>query len=392
MTKKGQSGIARAGLALWLCWLLAPLEASGTVREDSSVETAEWLEMSAPGTDRIRRERSEGRLGNPGSLLREARMAADAQDRSHAIWVLEQVIQRHPVVADHAALLQIQWMQEDGHFDWVVGVAQRALARNPATPLAPEFYAALGDALMKQGDGQAAQVAWRHALDESDEDGLRARVLLAIGAAEERAGMDEEAATTYRLLWYAYPTLPEAAVAAHRLELLAVLLERRLLDGTAWRRRADRLYRKRRNEEAFEAYAEALKLGVSASETRAVARQKARLLFRLRRYPEAVVAFQALPQQDDVPIWYARSLARAGRVPESIEAFERLAKTGPASLAPRARFLAATLLEGRDFDERARTHYLQLTKRGRRSGFTDAALWRLGWMAYKEDKDLEAVG
>ena len=366
--------------------------AAATVREGSPSEAAEWVERSGPGADRILRERSQTLLGNPGALLREARRAAAAQDESHAIWLLEQVIQRHPVVADYAALLQMRLMQEQGRSDWVMQVARRALARNPGTPLAPDFHEGLGDALMKEGEGAAAQAAWRRALDESEDEALRSRVLLAIGAAEERAGLDEEAATTYRLLWYAYPTQPEADVAAHRLELLAALLDRPLLDGTAWRRRADRLYRKRHNEEAFEAYDEASRRGVSASETRAIARQKARLLFRLRRYPEAVLAFQALPQQDDVPIWYARSLARADRVPESIEAFERLARTGPASLAPRARFLAATLLEGRDFNERAREHYIVLAQPGRRSSFTNAALWRLGWMAYREKRDREAVG
>ena len=387
--EKGRNAFARVGAGLCLGWACLALPALAAIGDGPSGVTPEWL--AGLEVDPALQSSAQSVLAHPGALLRQARQAADDQRHPEALWLLEQLIQRHPVVADYGASLQVEIMQSEGRDEGVVEVARQALARDPATPLAAELQESLGDALIAQGYPEAARRAWRKALDESRDEALRSRVLLSIASAEEAAGMNDEAATTYRLLWYSYPTRPESEVASDRLARLSVLLGRPLRDGTAWRRRGDRLYRKRLNEEALAAYEEASRLGVSPSETRAMERQKARALFRLRRYPEAVKAFAALPQQDDVPIWYARSLARAGRVPESIEAFEVLARTGPRSLAPRARFLAATLLEGRDFKERARQHYMELAERGRRSSFTDAALWRLGWMAYKEKKNSEAV-
>ena len=65
----------------------------------------------------------------------------------------------------------------------------------------------------------------------------------------------------------------------------------------------------------------------------------------MRRYPEAVRAFTALPQEQDVPLWRARSLARAGDVMRSIDEFEALAKRTRGELGLRATYLASLLLE-----------------------------------------------
>ncbi|MFP6640128.1 MAG: tetratricopeptide repeat protein, partial [Myxococcota bacterium] len=368
----------------------SPLSAAATVPDALPPETTEWSETMGPSADRILRERSQPLLGDPGALLRAAHKAVERRDRSHAIWLLEQLIQRHPVVADYGALLQAGWLHEEGHADRAVRVAGRALARHPNTPVAAQLYELKGNVLSSRGSREEAHAAWGLALDHSRDEELGVRVLMAIAASQERVGLDEEAAARYAEIWSAHPTTPEAPIAAHRLELLAELLGRPLLAGTDWRRRGDRLYRKRRNVEALETYDRATELGVSSSEARAIARQRARLLFRLRRYPEAAEAFAGLPLRDDVPIWHARSLARADRVPEAIAAFESLAVHGRGDLPARARFLAATLLEGRGFQERARAHYQQLAEGQRHSELVDAALWRLGWLAYRE-RDHEAA-
>jgi soluble lytic murein transglycosylase len=359
------------------------LAASAPARH-AGVDQAGTTVSRSPSADRILRERSRPLLEDPAASLRAARLAVEQGDRRHAIWLLGQVAVRHPVVGDHAGLMQARLLYEDGHAEAAATVARNALVRAPDSPLRADLHALLGDALHRTGDRSGAQAAWRATLDESRDDALRARVLRSIAGAEEEQGLDREAATTYGLIWYAHPTSDEAAVAAHRLDLLEEYLGASLRTPTDWRRRGDRLFRARHNEEALEAYDRALAEGLSAAESRRARRQRAHTLFRLRRYPEALAAFSALPQTDDVPIWRARSMARAGQVFEAIDAFEQIAAKERGWMGIRARFLAALLLDGRDRQEQAEQHYRIVSRSSKSGGMGDAADWRLGWSAYRQ--------
>jgi soluble lytic murein transglycosylase len=145
------------------------------------------------------------------------------------------------------------------------------------------------------------------------------------------------------------------------------------------------------NVEAQDAYERALELGLKRSEIDHTRKQRAHALFRQRRYPEAVEAFAALRQRGDVPIWRARSMARAGDVPEAIEAFEQLGRDRRSSQSVRARFLAALLLDGRGYDERAIEHFRAVARSNSGAGMGDAAAWRLGWVAYRRGRYEEAI-
>ena len=337
----------------------------------------------APEADRVLRDRSRPRLESPAEGLRAAREAIDQGDRSHAVWVLTQVAQRHPIVGDYAALMQVEVLLESGHPEAAIGVARSALQRHSGSRLRPRIHELLGRSLDATGQIDGAHAAWRAALDHSREDALRARVLLAIAASEEERGLTREAATTYKLIWYAHPTSEEAAIAAHRLDVIEDYLGEDLRSGTDWRRRGDRLFRARRNEEALAAFESARGLGLTAGENRRTDRQVARTLFRLRRYPEATEAFSELPQTEDVPIWRARSMARSGQVFEAIDEFEEIAQANTNRQGIRARFLAGLLLDGRGQIDRAEAHYRQVARSGQRAGLSDAAAWRLGWAAYR---------
>jgi len=355
---------------------------------DSSTRSA----VEGPAADRILRARSRAILSDPAATLKAARAAVDQRDRSHAVWLLEQLIERHPVVGDYASLMQAQILLEDGRVEWAARVSEKALGRFLNSPVRAQLSVLLGDARADQQRSEAALAAWREALSESREDDLRANVLLSIASLEERAGRDDEAATTYTLIWYAHPATVEAEVAAHRLALLEELLGQSVRSASDWRRRADRLYRLLDNEGALEAYDQALALGLSGREAERARKQRARTLFRLRRYDAAVAAFGELPQKGDLPIWYARSLARADRVPESIAEFEKIAGGKPSAQAVRARYLAGVLLEGRALTKRADTHFRAVEASRRSGGLNQAAGWRLGWSAYRQGRYAEAIG
>ena len=385
------TGTRRTLLVLGLgAALVSPVAASP--RPGAPLGSGERSEIEGPAADRVLRARSQALLGDPAAALKAALQAIQDRDRSHAVWLFEQVIERHPIVGDHAALLQAQLLVEDGRNAWAARVAEDALRRYPNSPVRPEIHVLLGDARADQHASEGALAAWRAALAESHDDGLRANVLLSIASQEERAGKDRDAATTYTLIWYAHPATPEAQVAAHRLELLEELLGKSLRSATDWRRRGDRLYRELENQDALEAYDRALAVGLSGREAERARTQRAKTLFRLRRYPEAVLAFESIPQTGEIEIWRARSMARADRVPEAIEAFETLAKGKPTQHAIRARYLAGILLEGRSFNVRADAHFRAVESARRSAGFNEAAGWRLGWSAYRQGRYEEAVG
>jgi soluble lytic murein transglycosylase len=332
--------------------------------------------------DRILRAQSEAVLGDPAALLRAAIEAVVQEDFSHADWLYAQVGARHPVVGDHAGLLRARLQLNTGRADEALQIASNTLSAYTSSPLRAALHQLVGEARVARRDESGAREAWAAALSETEDDDQRAALLRRVARSEERSGEDRAAGITWRLLWYSQPDSEESKQASHRLDVIEAHLGEPLRRAADWRRRGDRLFRSRMNDEALEAYDKALELGVSKSEKRRTQKQRAQTLFRMRRYPEAVTAFEALPQTGDTPIWLARSMARADRVPESIAAFEKMAKkSGPNRL--RAHYLAALLLDGRDRDEEARAHFKILAEDRSKGGMTQAALWRLGWSDYR---------
>jgi soluble lytic murein transglycosylase len=146
------------------------------------------------------------------------------------------------------------------------------------------------------------------------------------------------------------------------------------------RERCDRLSDALLNEAALVACDAALAV---VPGDRELLRERAMLLFRMRRYPEAVVGFEALgPNDRSARFWRARSLARSGRIEASIEAFDRLAAVAEPELAARARFLAGTLHEDDDL-AKADASYRRVAESAPLATQRSDAQWRLAWLAWR---------
>ena len=366
-----------------------PAEAAAPDLADSA-DPMEALVLGGPAADRILRKRSQALLADPAASLRAALAALEAGDRSHASWLLGEIMRRHAIVADYAARLLVRVLLEDDEPALAAALARRAVAQHPESRLVGPLQAELGEALADLHDEKGARAAWKAALGEIDGDDARAPLLLSIAASEERSGLDQNAAITYRLIWYAHPTTSEATLAQHRLELLESYLGESYLTADFWRRRGNRLFRRRDNEGALEAFEEALSLDLTASARRSAEFKRAETLFRMRLYDEAFTAFDALPQTGDIPIWRARSMARAGQVMESIDAFREIAHEHRA-LRARATYLSALLLDGRGFHDEAEGLFKRLAKGHGSSNMGKAATWRLGWSAFRDARDDEAI-
>ncbi|MDJ0868067.1 MAG: transglycosylase SLT domain-containing protein [Myxococcota bacterium] len=320
--------------------------------------------------------------------IRAARAAARKDGAKEGARQLAETARAHPELADHLALLEARVWLEANEPEPAEATLRKALAKAPRSPLAGELEQALGDALAARGQLDAAHRAWRRAL----ESGVREPTPLQLRLAEslERSGAIEAAAQDYRTVWVEAPASAEAQTAATRLDALEARLERSLRRGRDHLERADRLYRKQHSAAALAEYEAALAAGDLSSARAGHARERrARCLFRLRRYPEAAAAFEALDDDPNARVWAARALARQDRVEESIERLEAIGRAGTSS-SSWARYLAGLLHAGRDRHEAARAHFERVARGPASDSMADSALWQLGWLAYREGDRPEA--
>lgn len=332
----------------------------------------------------------EALLRDPAALLREAQAAALRSAFARAERLFDELARRHSIVGDYAGLLRARALRDAERIDEAQDQVERALADFPTSPLRAELHALQGDLRHAQGDESGARSAWALAYSESDADEARASLLAQVAESQDRAGDRVSARTSWLRLWSRHPASPEAERAAKRLDEIEALPGSVKRTADDYRQRGDRLFAEMHNEEALEAYDRALAAGLSGGLRTTTQTQRAHTLFRLRRYPEALKAFEALPQTGDIPIWRARSLARADRVPEAIAAFEVLARK-PGPNQSNARFYAASLLEGRKREEEARVHLTWLADEPRQGQLSRTALWRLGWSDFRHRRYAEAA-
>jgi soluble lytic murein transglycosylase len=315
----------------------------------------------------------------PGALLRAAVAAAEAGDPAAAAADFERVARSAPEVADHASELRIGALQQAGENEAAIAEAQAFRTRFRGRWLLRHVYAHEAAAHAARGDEAAARSAWAESARLADGDS-RAHALAEIARSHERSGETAAAAERWREVWARHATSPDAGAAGEALTRLASA-DPSLAFRTpeALRERCLRLSSALRNEEALAACAEA---SAAAPADRGLRRERADVLFRMRRYPEAVEAFRALADEDrEAQLWWARSLARAGRIDESLAGFARVAQGPDRELAARARFLSGTLLEDTDLGA-AEAAYRVVARDAPTPAQRSAAHWRLAWLAW----------
>jgi soluble lytic murein transglycosylase len=371
------SRLRRTSAGLTLLGLLAGV-AAAAVTPLRALDTLDATVLCEPST------------GRPGGLLRKAVDALERGETRRAESQLVALAEGHPIVADYADLLRMRLLVDSGRHD--EAIAMREQWQHADSPLQSDFFALLGRAHAARGDASAARTAWQSALDATDDPERRAALRVEVGASFEQSGELEAAAESYLRVWTTHPLSPEADVAAARLDELEGEIGSVMRSASQHRKRADALYRRRRNEAALASYETALASGeLSAAEQGRAQQQRARTLFRMRRYPEAAQAFAALPPDDDTAIWRARSLARAGQVEVAARQLEQLGRSSGSPQAARANLLAALLREGEGDLARAHDLYTAVVTRAPASPQAPAASWRLGWAAYREGSFDQAI-
>ncbi len=299
---------------------------------------------------------------------------------------------QYPLMADYAEYWLAQSLLREQRHEAAANVLARARGAHPESRLAFAFAVQEGDLKAALGDEEGARSAWRAASGSLPRgSSRRAPLWLAVADSFAREKDREAAHRAYRDTWSVYPLEPEGERAAEWLAADAANGGHGL-SARDWHRRANRLYRLGADEQALEAYDEALKGELDAVGGREIRRAQADLLFRQRRYDKAAKAFAALPQRADVPVEKARSIARAGRVPEAIDLLVKIARRAPARKAThRARYIAALLMIGEERETEARELLEQVAETAGALRMKRGALWQLAWDDYRAGRYEEAI-
>lgn len=315
-----------------------------------------------------------------GAALRMARVALEAGDTERGDALLAEVAARHPVVADHADLQRVAWRVRSGRSEEAVALASSWAHAD--SPLRVDLHTLQGRAYAALGEEVAARTAYERATRYTRSTARLAELELRIAESFQRSRKLAQASDAFRRVLTRYPARSEGAQAAKALEVLGRALGRSLVSASDQRQRADALLGANRNEEALAAADQALAGELSASEATLARSARAEALFRLRRYPEAMAAYDALPPSEERRILRARARARAGDVPGGARELAAIGVGSTTAEGTRALLLAGLLWEETDL-ERGRELFSEVIRRAPGSPLANAARWKLGWQDYK---------
>jgi soluble lytic murein transglycosylase len=375
----GPSGrrFARAGFATAVLSLAATLIASAAVK----------ISPEDPALDGIQVERRES--GNPGAALAAAVAAWRAENWDLARELLTDVSARYPLIADYADLLLLRIALAND--DPAQTAALAAAWDHSDSQLGAEVSEILANARAALGESEAARTAWQAAIAADSLAANHARLQLKLADSFAADGDSATALKSFLEVWTTHPTSPEAERAGAALDELATQRGSDPRTASHHRRRADAFFRHRNNEAALADYERAIALGtLGKSEARRAKRQRAHTLFRLRRYPEAVEAYGALPPAPEYLIERARAIARAGDPAAGARELEVIARNSKGRVSARALFLAGLLWDGEGKTERARNLFERVIGSAAGTSYANVALWNFGWSAYREGRIDEA--
>ncbi len=279
------------------------------------------------------------------------------------------------LLTKYVALFEARLLLARGQRLAAAAAAERGRETHAGTPVAAAFSELLGESLLAAGDEKGARAAWQVAFAATGNRDRRATLESRILESHERSGT----------LAQALREPGDETTVADGTALPPSILRDLQTHPSAQEllRRGDDLLGRGSSEDAIDAYDAALAAGLPAADARRARLQRGHALFSIRRYSESTVAFGALLPEPEARFWHARSLARSGRILPAIRALEAIGEARDPEYGAWAMYLAGTLLEDRGKTARAISLYEQVAKQDGSRRALDA-LWRVGWLAYRD--------
>ena len=289
---------------------------------------------------------------------------------------------RYELVAHHAARLEARAWLAAGRAKHAAQRAGALRARYRGRALTGELARLEAEARAALGDEAGARRAWSAALGATRKAAARAELLAAQARSWQRSGEPAKAGRAWLQIWRSYPQTPQGAQAEQALAKLEAVTGPLRAAPAALFERCEALFAARLNAEALRACADAAQSAAGAAARRESLRRRARTLFRMRAYKQAVRAFSELDngRSGSARLWRARALARSGRGAESIAIFESLG-AGGGERGARALLLASTLV--REDGPRFTRWLRRVAASAPRAEQRADAHWRLGWAAWR---------
>lgn len=298
-------------------------------------------------------------------------------------------------LADHVELLRARWLRETGELAPALEAAQAALDLSPPSEVRARSQHEIAQIRLAQGDLLAAYRAQRAAWESTRNPDYAALLVDELAHAFDAKALPGDALKLYNRVWQKWPLAETSAAAFERSRLLTEATGAPAPAPEKLLRRANRLRRAGRCEEALATLDLLLAREDLSDETwRDTSRGRANCMFRLRRYNEAVKGYRKLVKSDpkdyDAAIFLARSLARDGNRTQGIKQLETLAKSAPRRTRARAQYLLALLMADTNS---ARAEQLLRKVEGQRASknLSKLARWALAWDELRQEKYKAAI-
>ncbi len=369
----------------------APTASAETVLADASREVAAGNLGTA--TDLLRRLDAD-------ALSASARQQADLllgillerQDRhDEAIPYLERAAVTYPLLADYALAYLATAHRSAARPADAAATLRRLLDQHPQSLFVERASRNLPRDLLDAGDLPLAEEASGKYLATFPNETGRAEVWVTLGEVLLRAGRTERAEEILHRVWMELPGTPESLRAK---EILDTIPTARPFSVEEQFQRARTLYQLGRYPEALVELAPFAAPGDPKE-------SQARLLlgiaaFRSRQYSQAVQWLEPLRDtagggRAEILYWLGRGFGRVGDVVKFTEYMTLLANTAPQTRwAEEALYLQAQAAADDGEAAQARVYLTRLLREYPSTTWRDGARWLQGWLAYR-DRDVKAA-
>jgi soluble lytic murein transglycosylase len=315
---------------------------------------------------------------------------------TQAAYMLQSAQSEFPLLDDYLRLWTGEALAKAGEPAWAARLFESILSLTD-TRLTTRASFRAGEAWYQAGECEKAVPHLERALAANGQHQFAPSALLALADCQQRSARAADGEATLRQLWVRFPQTPEAKRA-----------ESQLMHGRAgepwrpspeeWLGRALVLASVSLHEEAVGAFQQFLALAPTHEQRGQVKLKMGVSLVRLKRYDQARSLFQELAAErnaeaGEAVVWLARIFLRQ----DDGERLKELAAGMTArGLANEQRMTVLMLLgawhEDQAQDAQASLAYQRVVAQAEQSATKSEALWRIGWMHYRNGRFDEAAG
>jgi soluble lytic murein transglycosylase len=309
-------------------------------------------------------------------------------DSAEAVRFLKAAQRDLPIIDDYIRFWIAEALLKQGDVSQAAALFESVSEAVPDTLLLVRTLYRIGESWARADQCRKAVEPLSRAISLGPQEPTAPAALLTLAECQAKENRVEESKAALRQLWVRYPHSPEAKTAATRLGGSGK-------EGNGWRPTPDELYERAVSFSTLALHAEAVEefrkfLVMAPSHPRRdEARFKQGVSFvRLKQYEQARDAFLSLSagqgkEASEATVWLARIYLRLGDGVRLL-ALQTAPKSGLSAEQKAAiLMLSGIWLEDQGRSDEALAKYRQVVQMGNASGQRSEALWRIGWVHYR---------